>query len=76
MFLIILGLPVAIVGAMMMANGWTYFLKPDGPKALKRKARNMEVGFPTDMKVYGRKLRRLGTIIFIVGSVLISAKWW
>ncbi|MBI5497671.1 MAG: hypothetical protein HY904_21865 [Deltaproteobacteria bacterium] len=72
----IVGGMFAGLGAVMMGRGWNYFLHPEGPRALKRRARNVELGFPTDMRVFGRKVRRMGTILVITGGVLISVPWW
>ena len=63
-------------GGVMMARGWIYSLKPEGELALKRKARNVELGFPTDMKLFGRKVRRLGLIAVLLGGVLASVPLW
>lgn len=63
-------------GAVMMFRGWSYFLHPEGPRALKRKARNVELGFPTDMRVFGRKVRRLGLMLLLAGGVVSSVPWW
>ena len=63
-------------GGIMMVRGWIYFLRPEGKLALKRKARNVELGFPTDMKVFGRKVRRLGFIAVVLGGVVASVPMW
>lgn len=76
MFWMILGTPLFLVGALMMFRGWNYSLHPEGPMALRRKARNIELGFPSDMKLFGRKVRRLGTILAVVGGALCSAGYW
>jgi hypothetical protein len=73
---VLLGSMFLFVGGVMMFRGWNYSLRPDGPRALKRKARNVELGFPTDMKLFGRKVRRLGTIVFLVGAALASIPLW
>ena len=72
----VLGALFLLVGAVMLFRGWSYSMQPDGPRALKRKARNLELGFPTDMKVFGRKVRRLGTILTVVGLVLETVPFW
>lgn len=64
------------VGGVMMFRGWNYSLHPDGPRAQKRKAKNLELGFPTDMKMFGRKVRRLGTIMVLVGVGFAALGQW
>lgn len=70
--LLYVGLPILLLGLTMLTRGWIYTLKPNGKMAEKRKRRNLKVGFTTDMKLFGRKIRRLGLLISIVGSGLIG----
>ncbi|MEW5854627.1 MAG: hypothetical protein AB2A00_37980 [Myxococcota bacterium] len=72
----ILGGVFLFFGLIMMFRGWTYTLRPDGPMALKRKAKNLQLGFPTDMRVWGRKVRRVGTILGVIGGAMFSSNWW
>ncbi len=69
---LILGMAFVLLGLTMMVRGWSYTVKPNGPMALKRKKVNLKRGMTTDMKVFGRKVRRLGLIILLVGSVLVG----
>jgi hypothetical protein len=68
------GIPLLLLGLTMMLRGWIYTLRPDGKMAEKRKRRNLKVGFTTDMKLFGRKVRRLGLMLAIVGGGLLSWK--
>lgn len=70
--LLYVGLPILLFGLLMLTRGWVYTLKPNGKMAEKRKRRNLKVGFTTDMKLFGRKIRRLGLLIVIVGSGMIG----
>lgn len=72
MVLVYVGTPIALLGLMMLARGWIYTLKPNGKMAEKRKRRNLKVGFTTDMKLFGRKVRRLGLILILVGAALVG----
>jgi hypothetical protein len=72
----VLGSLLVFFGAVMMFRGWNYYLHPEGPRALQRKAKNVELGFPTDMKVFGKKVRRLGTILTVLGLGVGSIPWW
>jgi hypothetical protein len=62
----------ALLGTTMMVRGWIYTLRPDGALAQKRKKVNLQRGFTTDMQVFGRKVRRLGLMIALVGGVLVG----
>ena len=68
------GIPFILLGLTMMTRGWIYTLRPDGKMAEKRKRRNLRVGFSTDMKVFGRRVRRIGLMLAIVGGALVG--WW
>jgi hypothetical protein len=72
MVLVYVGAPIALLGLMMLVRGWVYTLKPNGKMAEKRKRRNLKVGFTTDMKLFGRKVRRLGLILVIVGAAMVG----
>ncbi len=72
MVLVYVGTPIALLGLMMLVRGWIYTLKPNGKMAEQRKRRNLKVGFTTDMKLFGRKVRRLGLILVIVGAALVG----
>lgn len=64
------GAPLLVLGLVMMTRGWIYTLWPNGRVAEKRKRRNLRVGFTTDMKLFGRKVRRLGLMVALVGGAL------
>ncbi len=66
------GIPVLALGLLMMTRGWIYTLRPEGKMAEKRKRKNLRVGFSTDMKVFGRRVRRLGLLIALVGGALVG----
>ncbi|MBM4280404.1 MAG: hypothetical protein FJ137_06465 [Deltaproteobacteria bacterium] len=68
----VLGAPLLLLGLTMMTRGWIYTLRPDGALAAKRKKVNLKRGFTTDMKVFGRKVRRLGLMTALVGSTLLG----
>jgi hypothetical protein len=66
------GVPLLLLGLTMMIRGWVYTLRPDGKMAEKRKRRNLKVGFTTDMKLFGRKVRRVGLLVVIAGGALVG----
>jgi hypothetical protein len=61
-----------LLGLTMMTRGWIYTLRPDGAMAAKRKQVNLRRGFTTDMRLFGRKVRRLGLMIALVGGLLVG----
>lgn len=66
------GIPLALLGLTMMTRGWIYTIWPEGKVAEKRKRKNLKVGFTTDMKLFGRKVRRVGLLTAIVGFGLVG----
>jgi hypothetical protein len=68
------GIPFVLLGLTMMTRGWIYTLRPDGKMAEKRKRRNLRVGFSTDMKLFGRRVRRIGLMLALIGGALVG--WW
>jgi hypothetical protein len=72
MLLYVFGVPLMLLGLLMFTRGLIYTLRPDGPMALKRKQVNLRKGFPTDMKRFGRRVRRLGFIIALMGTGLVA----
>ena len=73
MILYAIGLPIALLGLTMMVRGWSYTLRPEGGMAKKRQKVNLKRGFTTDMKIFGRKVRRLGLMMTLFG--LFLAGW-
>lgn len=67
--MIYLGGAFLALGLTMWTRGMIYTLWPTGRVAEKRKRRNLKLGFTTDMKVFGRKVRRLGFLIAILGGL-------
>lgn len=72
MILYVVGVPLVLYGAAMMTKGWIYTFRPTGPVALKQQKKNLQRGFTTDMKIFGRKIRRLGLMILLVGGVCLG----
>ena len=58
-----------VLGLTMSIRGWIYTLKPEGAIARKRQQKNLRLGFTSDMKVFGRKIRRLGYIFMLAGGL-------
>lgn len=70
--MIYVAIPFLLLGLTMYTRGLIYTLKPDGKMAEKRKRRNLKVGFTTDMKIFGRKVRRLGFMLTLVSLGMIA----
>ena len=57
-----------LLGLTMMVRGSVYIMRPESKMTEKRKRRNLKVGFTTDMKLFGKKVRRTGFIVALVGA--------
>ena len=69
------GILIALIGMIMCIRGWIYTLHPDGPIARKRQQKNLRLGFTADMKIFGKKIRRLGLLIWLMGGFLAWRFW-
>ena len=65
-------IPFLLLGAIMVLRGSIYIRWPDGKLAQKRRERNQRVGFSTDMGAFGRRVRRLGFFVALVGAFIIG----
>jgi hypothetical protein len=64
---LIIGAVFLLVGLPFLVRGWIFTLKPAHAVSLKAKERNMRMGLETDMKAWGRRVRRFGTILVAIG---------
>lgn len=60
------------LGLTMWTRGMIYTLRPQGKIAEKRKRKNLKYGFTTDMKLFGRKIRRLGFLLTLFGALGVA----
>ncbi len=67
-----LGVLLLLVGLPFLVRGWIFTLKPEGRVATKAKERNLRMGLETDMKRWGRRVRRFGFILCTVGGALTA----
>lgn len=72
MIAFLLGSVVALLGLPFFVRGWIFTLRPDGSVAANAKERNLRLGLETDMKKWGRRVRRLGLILLLIGGALIA----
>lgn len=63
--LILLGLPFLI-------RGWIFTLRPESSVSLRARERNLRLGLETDMKRWGRRVRRLGLLLVLAGGALVA----
>lgn len=63
---------VLALGLIMWTRGLIYTLRPNGKIAEKRKRKNLKYGFTTDMKRFGRKVRRLGFLLSLTGAGVVA----
>jgi hypothetical protein len=72
MIAFILGILITLLGLPFLIRGWIFTLKPESRLSINAKERNLRLGLETDMKVWGRKVRRMGLLIVMVGGGLIA----
>jgi hypothetical protein len=72
MIAFVAGIVITLLGLPFLIRGWIFTLKPEGRVSLNAKERNLRLGLETDMKIWGRKIRRLGLLIVIAGGGLIA----
>lgn len=70
MFVLGIGTLLFLLGLPFFVRGWVFTLRPDGPTALKAKERNLRLGLETDMKRWGRRVRRFGLLLLLTGGAL------
>lgn len=72
MILTIVGAVIALLGLPFFARGLTLTLKPDGALAGRIRERNLRRGLDADMKSWGRRVRRFGVLLLLIGGSLIA----
>lgn len=71
MIRLILGGLILLLGLPFLIRGWIFYLKPEHTISLQAKERNLRMGLETDMKVWGRKVRRIGFLLCATGGALV-----
>jgi hypothetical protein len=72
MIQLFLGGLLAVLGLPFLIRGWVFTLRPEGKLALAARERNLRLGLPTDMKQWGRKVRRFGFLLVLSGGALVA----
>ena len=75
MIRLILGGLFVLLGAPFLIRGLVFTLKPEHPASLKARERNLRMGLEADIKVWGRKVRRFGLLLVLVGGTLVFFGW-
>jgi len=66
------GALLVLFGLPFLVRGWIFSLKPEHPVTLKARERNLRIGMETDMKKWGRRVRRFGLLLCTIGGVLVG----
>jgi hypothetical protein len=72
MIAIVAGSVLALLGLPFLFRGWMFTLKPEHAISLRAKERNMRLGLETNMRLWGRRVRRIGFILVTSGGALIA----
>jgi hypothetical protein len=72
MIAFVAGIVITTLGLPFLIRGWIFTLKPESRVSLNAKERNLRLGLETDLKVWGRKIRRLGLLVVLAGGALIA----
>lgn len=70
MIRLVIGSIIFVLGLPFLIRGWIFYLRPEHAVSLKARERNMRLGMETDMKKWGRRVRRMGFIICLTGGLL------
>jgi hypothetical protein len=65
------GIILFVLGLPFLIRGWIFSLKPEHAVSLQARERNLRLGLETDMKRWGRKVRRMGFLICGIGTTLL-----
>lgn len=72
MIAMIIGSVLMLLGLPFLIRGWIFTLKPEHRATLQAKERNMRMGLETNMKIWGRKVRRVGFLLTAGGGALLA----
>ncbi len=67
-----IGAVIVLFALPFLIRGWIFTLKPEGTLSSKAKERNMRLGLETDMKKWGRRVRRFGFLLTLIGGGLCA----
>lgn len=70
MIQLVIGIVIVALGLPFFIRGWIFSVAPEHAITLRAKERNMRMGLETNMKMWGRKVRRMGTLLMLAGGIL------
>jgi hypothetical protein len=72
MIRLILGCVFIVLGLPFFIRGLIFSTKPDHQMTRQAKERNLRLGLETDMLTWGRKVRRFGFLLLVIGATLAA----
>jgi hypothetical protein len=72
MILTIVGSVLVFLGLPFFGRGLALTLKPEGAFAERIRERNLRRGLDPDMRTWGRRVRRFGVLLLLIGGSLIA----
>lgn len=72
MVLIVIGSIIAALGLPFFARGLMFTLRPEHAMSLRARERNLRLGLESDIRVWGRRVRRFGFLLLAIGGTLIA----
>jgi hypothetical protein len=69
---LVIGGVILLLGLPFLIRGWIFTLRPEGALANQAKERNLRLGLETDMKRWGRRVRRFGFLLTVIGGALTA----
>ncbi|MEQ8275728.1 MAG: hypothetical protein RMA76_34305 [Deltaproteobacteria bacterium] len=72
MIQLVIGALILLLGLPFLIRGWVFTVKPEGKTSERAKERNLRMGLETDMKKWGRKVRRFGLLLVLFGGGLVA----
>lgn len=76
MVAIVLGSLVIALGLPFLVRGWIFSLRPQHAISRRARERNLRLGLEPDMHRWGRRVRRVGLCVVIVGAAWLSWGLW
>ena len=70
MIQLVIGSILVLLGLPFFIRGWIFFLAPESSVSKRAQERNLRMGLETDMKRWGRRVRRFGLLLLAIGGAL------
>jgi hypothetical protein len=72
MALIVIGAIIATLGLPFFVRGLIFSLRPESSISLRARERNLRLGLEANMRLWGRRVRRFGLLLLVIGGTLIA----